>query len=169
MKKKKKTRGRGEIYFSLRTRLIFFVTLEMLVCILIAFGLDALVNWIIPGEWEMPLVLELFFVCMLVGILVTNQLSKFFFDPIRRLRKAMDEVAEGDFSIRLEETSRAEEIMDIYSGFNLMANELAATEILQTDFVSNVSHEFKTPINAIEGYSTLLQDSENLSDEQRQY
>jgi signal transduction histidine kinase len=59
--------------------------------------------------------------------------------------------------------------MEIYTGFNLMAHELSSTEILQTDFVSNVSHEFKTPINAIEGYSTLLQGSENLDDEQKEY
>ena len=41
-------------------------------------------------------------------------------------------------------------------------------EILQTDFVSNVSHEFKTPLGAIEGYSTLLQDCENLTPQQRE-
>jgi len=81
----------------------------------------------------------------------------------------MDKVAEGDFSVRLEEKSSSKEIMEIYTGFNLMAHELNATEILQTDFVSNVSHEFKTPINAIEGYSTLLQDSDNLDDDQRGY
>ena len=55
------------------------------------------------------------------------------------------------------------------TGFNLMAHELSATEILQTDFVSNVSHEFKTPISAIEGYSTLLQGGENLDETQREY
>jgi len=104
-----------------------------------------------------------------VGILVTSQLSKFFFNPIKKLRGAMDKVAEGDFSVRLEEKSSSKEIMEIYTGFNLMAHELSSTEILQTDFVSNVSHEFKTPINAIEGYSTLLQDSDNLDDDQREY
>jgi len=104
-----------------------------------------------------------------VGILVTSQLSKYFFNPIKKLRSAMDKVAEGDFSVRLEEKSSSKEIMEIYTGFNLMAHELNATEILQTDFVSNVSHEFKTPINAIEGYSTLLQDSDNLDDDQRGY
>lgn len=36
------------------------------------------------------------------------------------------------------------------------------------DFVSNVSHEFKTPINAIEGYTMLLQ-GEELSQEQEEY
>ena len=49
-----------------------------------------------------------------------------------------------------------------------MTKELRATQILQMDFVSNVSHEFKTPINAIEGYTMLLQ-GEELSNEQNEY
>ena len=155
--------------FSLRTRLTLFVTLEMLVCVLIAYGLDQLLNNVLELGWTVPLEIELVATCLLIGILVTGLLSKYFFDPIKKLRVAMDQVAEGDFSIRLEEKSTSKEIMEIYTGFNLMAQELSTTEILQTDFVSNVSHEFKTPINAIEGYSTLLQGSENLDGDQREY
>ena len=153
--------------FGLRTRLTALVTLEMLVCILVAYGLDLLFNNVFP--WKVPLELELLCVCLLVGILVTSQLSKYFFNPIKKLRGAMDKVADGDFSVRLDDKSTSKEIMEIYTGFNLMAHELSATEILQSDFVSNVSHEFKTPINAIEGYSTLLQDSDNLDENQREY
>ena len=131
--------------FSLRTRLTTLVTLEMLVCVLISYGVDQLLNKVFP--WEVPLELELVGVCLLVGILVTSKLSKFFFDPIKKLRGAMDKVAEGDFSVRLEEKSSSKEILEIYTGFNLMAHELSSTEILQTDFVSNVSHEFKTPMH----------------------
>ena len=155
--------------FSLRTRLTALVTVEMLCSILIAFGLDQLLNKVVSLPWEVPLTLELVAVSLFVGILVTSYLSKFFFDPIKKLRKAMDKVADGDFSVRLEEQSRSKEIMEVYTGFNLMAHELGSTEILQTDFVSNVSHEFKTPINAIEGYSTLLQNDDNLTEEQKGY
>ena len=162
-----KVRSEQQNRFSLRTRLTALVTLEMLICVLVSYGLDLLFNKVFP--WIVPLELELVGVCLLVGILVTSRLSKFFFDPIKKLRFAMDKVAEGDFSVRLEEKSSSKEIMEIYTGFNLMAHELSATEILQTDFVSNVSHEFKTPINAIEGYSTLLQDAENLDRTQREY
>jgi len=170
------TRERYEIvrqeqrnHFSLRTRLTVFVTVEMLCCVLLAYGLDVLFKKVIHLQWEVPLEIELVGACLLVGILVTSQLSKFFFDPIKKLRKAMDKVADGDFSVRLEEQSSSKEIMEVYTGFNLMAHELGSTEILQTDFVSNVSHEFKTPINAIEGYSTLLQNDDNLTEEQKGY
>ena len=82
----------------------------------------------------------------------------------------MDKVANGDFTIQLDTDKLSSgEIKELYAGFNLMTNELKATEILQTDFISNVSHEFKTPINAIEGYSTLLQGCENLDDDQKEY
>ena len=162
-----KVRNEQKNRFSLRTRLTAFVTVEMLICIVIAYGLDQLFNEVLP--WTVPLELELVGVCLLIGVLVTSRMSKYFFNPIKKLRGAMEKVAESDFSVRLEEKSSSKEIMEIYTGFNLMAHELNATEILQTDFVSNVSHEFKTPINAIEGYSTLLQDSDNLDGDQREY
>ena len=43
------------------------------------------------------------------------------------------------------------------------------TETMQTDFVSHVSHEFRTPLAAIEGYATLLQDEAASDEERAQY
>lgn len=104
-----------------------------------------------------------------LGGVISTFLGKALFAPIARLGKAMRRVAEGDFSVRLDTGSDFKEIRQINADFNLMARELGATEILQTDFVSNVSHEFKTPINAIEGYATLLQGGSAGSQEQAQY
>ena len=164
-----KVRREQKNRFSLRTRLTVLVTIEMIVCVLVAYCLDRLLNNVLSLGWKIPLELELLCTCLLIGLLFTSQLSKYFFNPIKKLRRAIDQVAEGDFSVRLEDQSSSKEIMEIYTGFNLMAHELSSTEILQTDFVSNVSHEFKTPISAIEGYSTLLQGSENLDHIQREY
>ena len=83
------------------------------------------------------------------GGVLNNFLSIRYFGPVLKLKKAMQQVAEGDFSVRLETEKQMKEIRDIYSNFNLMVQELEATEILQTDFVSNVSHEFKTPLTLI--------------------
>jgi signal transduction histidine kinase len=99
------------------------------------------------------------------ALLLTRLLSH----PIRTLQRAMRRVAEGNFDVKLDDESGFEEMVQISKNFNSMTKELAATETLQTDFVSNVSHEFKTPINAIEGYATLLQNGDITPDEQREY
>lgn len=160
-------RNQRDNKFGLRVRMTFMVSVEILICVTVAYSISTLLNKRI--SITVPIFLELAFTSLLVGVLVTSFMSKWFFDPIKKLRKAIEQVADGDFTVRLETKSSLKEIKEIYSGFNLMTNELSKTEILQSDFVSNVSHEFKTPINAIEGYSTLLQDNENLSDEQKQY
>ena len=151
----------------LRVRLTAMFTVEMLLCIGVAYVLDLLINRAL--HWQVPLEAEMAFVCLLVGIVVTSQMSKLFFRPVKKLGEAMEQVSMGNFTVRLSEKVDAKEIRDINAGFNLMASELGSMEILQSDFVSNVSHEFKTPINAIEGYSTLLQDSDALDESQREY
>ena len=143
---------------SLRVRLTLLVSAEMVACILVALGLATLLEkYIVKYDSQILLFIALIVISVLIGSVVTGCLSKQFFDPIKKLRKAMGRVADGDFSVQVNDKTSSKEIAEIYSGFNLMTHELASTEILQTDFVSNVSHEFKTPINAIEGYTTLLQ------------
>jgi len=154
--------------FGLRTRLVVFVTLEIEICILIAVGLDALLKQVLEVPFEIPLLLELVAVSLLIGLLVTNQLSKYFFNPIKKLQEAMGKVADGDFTVELKSKSTSKEIQEIYSGFNLMTHELRATEILQMDFLSHASHELKTPLSAIEGYASLLRSGTDLSEEQRE-
>ena len=104
----------------------------------------------------------------LIAGLITSFINARLIEPITRLSKAMKAVSQGDFEQHLETNSRIAEIGESYQSFNVMTKELRATEMLQMDFVSNVSHEFKTPINAIEGYTMLLQGDE-LSQEQEGY
>lgn len=158
-----------DIKFSLRTRLTLLVGIVVLGSILIAFGLAKLLGWVFPFTAKIPFLIQLNVFSLAVAMIATRFLSKIFFDPIRDLRQGMQRVADGDFSTRLETKSSSVEIQEVVAGFNMMTQELSATEILQTDFVSNVSHEFKTPINAIEGYTTLLQGCENLDEDQQQY
>lgn len=165
----KRKQNKQKIILSFRFRLVLLVTVEMVVSILLALWLGDLLNQYVVLDWDIPLVLSLLVVSLLIGIFVTAFLSRLFFDPIKKLRHAMIKVAEGHFDVKLNTRSNAKEIQQIYAGFNLMTDELRSMEVLQTDFVSNVSHEFKTPLNAIEGYSTLLQDGENLTPQQQEY
>ena len=88
---------------------------------------------------------------------------------VRHIAEAAKKIVAGDFSVRVKPIRRFgiddsfHEIMDC---FNRMAQELSSVETLRTDFISNVSHEMKTPLAVMQNYGTLLQ-APNLSDEAR--
>lgn len=163
--KKKRFRFR----FNLQLYFMLIVMAEIAISVVVAVILGVFLNLVAKGNILLPLTVWQVLLSLLIGASISALLGKWFFGPITQLGDAMKKVADGDFSVRLTADKGIREIEDIYANFNLMAKDLGATEILQTDFVSNVSHEFKTPINAIEGYATLLQGDENLSPEMEQY
>lgn len=154
---------------SLSTRLTLIMGVIVLISLLLAYGLHGLLELLIPNFDKIPLIVQLLVFILSLTLVFTRVMSSIFFDPIRDLNNAMQKIAEGDFSVRLETKSGSLEIQEMVAGFNMMAKELGSTEILQTDFVSNVSHEIKTPINAIEGYTSLLQDCDDLDGQQQEY
>jgi len=93
-----------------------------------------------------------------VGTFLSLLVGRKILEPITRFSEATQEVAGGNFTIRMQEESHIPEIRDMSRLFNRMIEELAGIETFRTDFIVNVSHEFRTPISAIEGYATLLQD-----------
>ena len=92
--------------------------------------------------------------------------------PLKRILEGMDKMMEGDFSVRIpyirgEESSN--EFDAIIKGLNHMAAELSGVETLRTDFISNVSHELKTPLAVIQNYGTLLQDTGLPEEKRKEY
>lgn len=161
---KKKRNGRS----SLRLR---FILICMSQLVLVA-ALAELAGWAFRHWFGVTPELPIFVWAMVfsgtIGVAVTNHMTKMLIDPIAKLRSAMREVADGDFKVEAKCESRIQDVQDIYDSFNSMVRELSTTETLQTDFISDVSHEFKTPINAIEGYASLLE-GEPSPEEQRAY
>lgn len=104
--------------------------------------------------------------CVLLGTLISVAIAHHAVTPVTDLSKAMERVAEGDYTVKLATRYPIGELSDLSRNFNRMVQELNSTEILHSDFISNVSHEFKTPLASISGYATLLQD-DSLSDEER--
>lgn len=89
--------------------------------------------------------------------------------PIIRVSEAAKEIARGNYDVRLDEDIPFQEIREMAQNFNLMAQQLGNTETFRNDFIANVSHEFKTPISAIEGYVTLLQNNDLAAVERDEY
>lgn len=107
------------------------------------------------------------FLSLVIGAGVSLFVGKRILQPIANLRKAMTEVSQGDFSIVLDDQQKVHEVAQLYHDFNLMVRGLNSIEMLQNNFVSDVSHEFKTPIATIQGYVQLLQ-ADDLSQTERQ-
>lgn len=157
-------------WFGLRVRMTLIVAGELAVSVAVAAVVSEWLDSYFYADSLLFTVLVLLITSAVVAVILTSFATKLMYEPIRKLVVAMERIADGDFSVRLEDKAPAKEILEIYTGFNMMAHELQATETLQSDFVSNVSHEFKTPINAIEGYATLLQGCEDtVSPEQSRY
>lgn len=149
--------------FALLTILI--LTLTFLFCGLLAL---LLVRTGILVRQNRPLIFFMIItVSILVGTAVSGCAAKAPLAAIIATNNAVREVTKGNFDVIIDEDISIRELKEMAHNFNLMARELAGTEMLRTDFVENVSHEFKTPLSAIEGYTTLLQ-TKNLSEEKRQ-
>ena len=106
-----------------------------------------------------------FLFSIIVFMLIIMGLSNKAMKPIVQLNNATQEVAKGNFDVVVVNDSQ-DEIGQLTESFNKMAKELKSIEYLRKDFVSNVSHEFKTPISSILGFAKLLE-NRNLTDEEK--
>ncbi len=154
---------------TLRVKFFLICMAEFIAVVL----LSELAGWLLK-RWlgvtmDIPIFVWAILFSVVVGGAVTNYITHSFIDPITCLGKAMKEVAGGNFHVAMQSDSKLKEVRDIYESFNRMVKELGNTETLQTDFISSVAHEFKTPINAIEGYASLLQDHHQSPEEQETY
>lgn len=103
---------------------------------------------------------------LLAGIILTLVVNRLLLSPLVSFIEAINQVATGDFSVRVKTDYSFPELGELAGHFNKMVQELGSIESLRNDFAANISHEFRTPLAAIEGYTTLLQDH-SLSEAER--
>lgn len=155
-----------------RMRLYFYLIVSIIV--LITFGAVVAVLLILrrTGDMASPGILSLASL-VLVSLVASGLMSVFIgrriLTPMLKLSNASKEVAHGNFNVSVSDSSKLEEVQTTFRNFNAMVQELNATTTLSNDFIANVSHEFKTPLTAVEGYAMLLQDSELPESERQEY
>ena len=88
--------------------------------------------------------------------------------PLRQMSAAAKSFGDGDFSIRVPVTSN-DEIGQLATAFNNMADSLSGSESMNRSFVANVSHELKTPMTTIAGFIDGILDGTIPPDMQNHY
>ena len=89
--------------------------------------------------------------------------------PIREMAQATRLYAEGDFDVRMKDYGRSDEIGELAASFNRMAETLQQTERKRRDFIANISHELKTPMTTIAGYTDGILDGTIPPESEKQY
>lgn len=89
--------------------------------------------------------------------------------PIQEMAAAARRFAEGNFDARVQPTDRDDEVEELAEAFNAMADSLSKSEQRRTEFVANVSHELKTPMTTIAGYTDGILDGTIPPQNERQY
>jgi signal transduction histidine kinase len=94
---------------------------------------------------------------LLLALLVGLLLARMFTKPLAELRAAAEDIAAGNYARRVRAGSR-DEIGVVGQSFNRMAEAVERSRGSQRDFLANVSHELKTPLTSLIGFSQALMD-----------
>ena len=108
-------------------------------------------------------------IILLVAFVASSVTSMKQIKPITEMVQATRAYADGNFDVRMQETSSGGEIGELATAFNAMADSLQETERQRRDFIANVSHELKTPMTTIAGYTDGILDGTIPPEKERQY
>lgn len=109
------------------------------------------------------------FVVLLIAFMAASITAMRQVQPIREMVQATRRYAEGDFDVRMKDYDRGDEMGELAASFNNMAESLQQTERQRREFVANISHELKTPMTTIAGYTDGILDGTIPRENEKQY
>lgn len=86
-------------------------------------------------------------------LIITYALTQRIINPIKKLASVSRKIAEGDFSEKIPmPLDSNDEIGELIASFNYMTEKLENLEMMRKSFISNVSHELRSPLTSIRGF-----------------
>lgn len=137
-------------------------------------GLIVFMNKVDWSELTQTIIPMVYWGMVAVGLTLftRRKMKSTYEEPLHKMAEATKRVSEGDFSVYVPTIHTADKLdyLDVMiMDFNKMVEELGSIETLKTDFVSNVSHEMKTPIAIIKNYTQLLQMGRASEEQKEEY
>ncbi len=126
------------------------------------FGRAAGLVLLVPGRdlatgldvvWRVLLVAAV--ISLVVALVLAMLLARWLSRPLRRLERATDQVAAGNFDLELP-SDGPNELRQLSNSFNRMAQQVRQAQRSQRDFLANASHELRTPLTSIQGFSQAM-------------
>ncbi len=109
------------------------------------------------GTELFPLLVQAAVVGLLIAVALAILITRSIAQPLQTVAKAAAEVANGHFNQSVP-VSGPEEVRAVAQAFNAMSDNVQAEQRSQQDFLANVSHDLKTPLTSIQGYSQAIMD-----------
>ena len=104
-------------------------------------------------------------IALIMSFIATKKQTK----PIKAIADAAYKFGRGDFSARVQESGRKDEIGELEYAFNRMAESMESAENARRDLIANVSHELKTPMTTITGFADGILDGTIPREKEQEY
>ena len=154
---------------TLRSRMALYVFFAMSITVSVALAVVVVLvtNGVLTRLNPFFPILFIGVASIFIGSMMSVLIYNYIFHDFDKYLKAMRQVARGNFEVKMPQSDNY--LNEMYESFNIMVQSLKSIETLKTDFISNFSHEFKTPISSICGFAKLLKNPSLSEDERNDY
>ncbi len=160
----KKIFKRFKVGITVKTTVIFTAVFGILIAAYAIFTIASIANLASRGEQITQAYLNKFIITtvalvvvfVVCGAVLGGISSHYMINPVRKISKRVKEISGENISARLDPVDSQDELMELTDRINGMLDLLQQAFERQENFVSDASHELKTPLSVIAGYANLL-------------
>lgn len=149
---------------TIKTTVVFTAVFGLMLIGYVAFSLASIDNLVGSGEGVTAEYMHrlsvtsavLVVVFIVLGAVLCGFSSRYMIEPVSKMTRRVKEISKENISARLDPVDSQDELMELTDQINNMLDSLQQAFERQENFVSDASHELKTPLSVIAGYANLL-------------